>query len=124
MNLWTFGLVPFQIMAASAKLDNEKTRILVSNAISSKAVELLRKYHEKGIDITVCSFGELNGATSVYFAATSVYFAAKVGHCDVIRLLIEVGADVNTANIDGATPVFIAAQNGHCDVIRFLHGSM
>ena len=61
------------MMAASVKLDNDKTRTLVSNAISSNAVELLRKYHEKGIDITVCSIGELNGASAVYVAAQKGY---------------------------------------------------
>ena len=38
----------------------------------------------------------------------------------MIRVLAELGADVNTPIDDGATPVFIAAQNGHVDAIRVL----
>ena len=42
------------------------------------------------------------------------------GHLDVIRHLVEVGADKDQAQNQGATPLFFAAQNGHLDVVRHL----
>ena len=39
----------------------------------------------------------------------------------MIRLLHEVGADVNTANNNGATAVFVAAQNGHSKAVKLLN---
>ena len=85
------GLLSGKSDVTKAKNAASKTHELVYNAISSNAVELLRKYHEKGIDITVCSNGEIKDFPSINAAA-------QEGHCDVIRLLHEVGADVNTAN--------------------------
>ena len=50
-----------------------------------------------------------------------LYMAAAQGHAAVITALIQVGADLNLANKNGATPAFIAAQNGHVEVIKALH---
>ena len=52
--------------------------------------------------------------------ATPLYIAAENGHLDVVRHLVEVGADKDQANIQGATPLYIAAQKGHLDVVRHL----
>jgi len=39
---------------------------------------------------------------------------------EVVRLLSELGADVNIAMKDGATPAHVASQNGHAEVARLL----
>jgi ankyrin repeat protein len=39
---------------------------------------------------------------------------------DVIKVLVDLGADVTTPTNEGATPVYIAAQKGHLDVIKVL----
>jgi ankyrin repeat protein len=41
--------------------------------------------------------------------ATPLYIAAHNGHLDVIRDLVEVGADKDKAMDTGATPLYIAA---------------
>ena len=43
--------------------------------------------------------------------------AAQNGHVEAIRLLCELGADVNTPTNKGVTPVHAAAQQGHIDVV-------
>ena len=47
--------------------------------------------------------------------------AATGGHLEVVRTLLEVGADKDKATTDtGATPLFTAAVIGHLEVVRTL----
>lgn len=51
---------------------------------------------------------------------TPMYVAARVGRIDVIKALVDFGADVNALNKDGFTPLHVAAQSGHLEVISAL----
>eukprot|EP00439_Symbiodinium_sp_Y106_P040735 s2192_g5.t1 len=42
------------------------------------------------------------------------------GHIDAARQLLQAGARVNAARLDGATPLLFASQNGHKQVVRLL----
>jgi ankyrin len=46
--------------------------------------------------------------------------AAKNGHRDVVALLLEQGAVLNSARQDGVTPLFIAVQEGQPDMVALL----
>lgn len=46
--------------------------------------------------------------------------ACQCGHIDVVKELINAGANVNAEMKDKATPLFIAAQNGHLNIVLFL----
>ena len=50
--------------------------------------------------------------------ATPLFIAAQNGHLDVVRHLVEVGADKDKARDTGATPLFIAAEKSHLDVVH------
>lgn len=39
---------------------------------------------------------------------------------DAVKLLINAGADVNKANIDGQTPLYIVSRDGHYDIAKLL----
>ena len=64
-----------------------------------------------------CSWQWPLGSGTVVAAATSgataLIVAADRGHLEVVRLLIEAGADANVA-------IAIAAQNGHLEVVELL----
>ena len=52
---------------------------------------------------------------------TALMFASRKNHVDVVRLLIERGANLNAARIgDGMTALMIASLFGHLDVARLL----
>ena len=51
---------------------------------------------------------------------TPLLYAAWYGHVNVVRVLLEGGADVDRANADQDTALHVAAQYGHLDVCRLL----
>ena len=98
---------------------------------------------EQGIDFTQASFfervraGDLS-AVRLFIAAgmditkvrdkfyrTAVMYAAEDGHVEVVRLLLEHGADINAPSKYGSTAWNFAAWGGHVEVVRLLleHGA-
>lgn len=51
---------------------------------------------------------------------TALMIAARSGDLDVVRQLIEAGADMNHRNNQQYTALMLAARNGHVDVVRLL----
>ncbi len=51
---------------------------------------------------------------------TSLLSAASFGHEQIVQLLVEQGAQVDSKDIQGRTPLFLAATNGHEAVVRLL----
>jgi len=51
--------------------------------------------------------------------------AAALGHLDMVRLLVERGADVNNESLGGESAIHDASENNHVEVVRYLaeHGS-
>ncbi len=59
------------------------------------------------------------------YGRTPLHTAAYEGRFDVVKLLLEHGADPNTQDKDGRTPLHWAALRGLVDVVRLLlvHGA-
>ncbi len=51
---------------------------------------------------------------------TSLHVAAREGHADIVRLLVELGAKVNSRAVDGRSAACVAAYLGHANVISAL----
>ena len=52
---------------------------------------------------------------------TPFSIAATQGHLEVVRFLVESGANKDLGTTDGT--LFIAAQQGHLEIVRFLGGA-
>ena len=50
----------------------------------------------------------------------ALYAASCRGFVDIVKGLLEAGADKGRINNDSATPLFIAAQEGHIEVMNAL----
>ena len=51
---------------------------------------------------------------------TPLHWASKSGHLETAQLLLEKGANINTADKAGLTPLHLASQNGHVKVAQLL----
>lgn len=51
---------------------------------------------------------------------TALHEAALNGHLPVVKFLLEQGADIDHAALNGDTPLHDSAENGHVDVVAFL----
>jgi len=49
-----------------------------------------------------------------------LYMAAQHGHADIVRLLIQAGADVNQAQPNGVDPLLIAVQHNNVEAMHLL----
>lgn len=49
-----------------------------------------------------------------------ILVASKNGHCNIVRLLLKYGVDVNFCNENGASPLYIACFNGHTEIVKLL----
>ena len=59
------------------------------------------------------------GGCRLYGVSTSSHRVLDIfSSCSPDRTLADLGANVNTAELDGATPTYIAAQEGHDSTIR------
>eukprot|EP01006_Ploeotia_vitrea_P017308 TRINITY_DN48408_c0_g1_i1.p1 TRINITY_DN48408_c0_g1~~TRINITY_DN48408_c0_g1_i1.p1 ORF type:complete len:684 (+),score=76.64 TRINITY_DN48408_c0_g1_i1:30-2081(+) len=59
--------------------------------------------------------------TRITDGATALYLAAEAGYPDVAKLLVDAGAQCNTATTeDGSTPLIVASQCGNVEVVSLL----
>ncbi|RDW75101.1 hypothetical protein BP6252_06243 [Coleophoma cylindrospora] len=51
---------------------------------------------------------------------TPLHWASHNGHINIVKLLLEKGADVNAADKDSCSPLYWASQDGQIDVVKLL----
>jgi outer membrane protein assembly factor BamB len=103
----TLGFVLPMAFADDSKKDEEALR----TAASEGAVATVRQLLAKGVDV--------NAANP--YGATALSFAADKGHLEVVKLLVEHGAEVNVNDtFYSYSPVGWAAANEHVDTVAYL----
>ena len=70
---------------------------------------------------------ELQGKTDTVEALRRVHRAASIAasteHLEVVKVLLDNGANISMTNADGRTPLESAASNGHLEVVKLLLAS-
>ncbi len=101
---------------------------LPARAAAPELNEGLREAAMKGDAASVKDFlakgADVNAASE--FGATPLIFAADRGHLEIVKTLVQRGADVNRKDTTyQSAPIIWAAYNGHTAVVAFLieHGS-
>ncbi|WP_428264346.1 ankyrin repeat domain-containing protein [Haliangium sp.] len=56
-------------------------------------------------------------------SSATLYAAARSGHADVVRVLLEAGAEVERGDYDGTTPLMVAAESGSMETVEVLVGA-
>lgn len=62
----------------------------------------------------------MNANSIDVYGQSPIYYAAREGHLDIIKLLIEKGADINMTDKFCESCIFYSAMNGHYEVTEFL----
>lgn len=92
-------------LAASSKHVDEAA-VQAGETLNSVSVLL-----ERGADVNTESFS----------GATAVYMAAQNGHCNILRILVRNGANLNSTRLKGGdSPLHTATQSGYADVMEML----
>ena len=93
--------------------------IRLGNAIATDDVHYVRG----AVEAKVVSVNQLIPASAYMEGTPLITIAARAGAVEVLRYLIAAGANVKTANRDGATALQLAAINGSAPMIdRLLKG--
>nr|CAD7205019.1 unnamed protein product [Timema douglasi] len=51
-----------------------------------------------------------------------LHLAADYGHLNIVKCLVDKGADINQPNREGFDPLHVATRSGHLEVVQFLVG--
>lgn len=114
------------LMWAAARGNVAVTRMLVEAgaAVNAKTPVVKRQHSNDGADFLKSS--EIGGQTGWQWsgvdpsAFSALMFAVRAGHTDVVRVLLDGGADVNDALSDGTSPLVIAIANAHFELASYL----
>jgi ankyrin repeat protein len=77
----------------------------------SPSIEICQRLIEAGADLNLKSLG----------GNTILHFMAGGGHIQIVRLLMENGANINAINDHDETPVSIALERGHHNVVDLIN---
>ena len=89
----------------------EKPKIDIQMAVLSDNLEAVRQHIESGTDIN---------KKDAMSGSTPLISAASFGKNDIVKALIDAGADLNLKNNDGATALHVAAFFARIEIVQLL----
>ncbi len=72
------------------------------------------------VDSSGCTAKSNVDVTQRLLGWTPLHGASKSGNLELVKFLIEEGADVNAPDEVGMTPLHLAAKHGHSEVVKLL----
>jgi ankyrin repeat protein len=92
------------------ELNNQGMHV-IHYAAAHNSVQCLGYFINSGIEISL-PHSTTNSAP--------LHFAAEYGHVEVVKILLEKGANIGAQNQNGYTPLHFAAEYGHVEVVKIL----
>jgi ankyrin repeat protein len=129
-----------QVLLSTDKKSELESRVIFNDwkeSILSKQIERMPSLSEEETSNWLCEAAYSNDEQSVFLLTdiginfkqtgikgvkgfTPLHFACQNGHEEIVKILIDKGADVNQATEKGFTPFYIACQNGHEEIVKLL----
>lgn len=94
---------------AAWALEGEQ-QVEYTEALGSGNVAVVKKYLDNGVNVN-----------DQFFAWSALHISANKGQLEVVKLLVERGADLNYKHpITKATPLAMAAMDGYTEIVDYL----
>jgi len=90
--------------------------------IKNKELFLIRAAEKNdilGVKMWLMAGANINAQEKLY-GNTALVVASKYGYTEIVKLLLEAGADVNVKNKDGETALMKASYNGYTEIVKML----
>jgi Ankyrin repeats (3 copies) len=107
-SLFIFGNTHPKYMSEIARCLNKKADLWFKSVGNIKWVRVLIK---SGINLNI---------KHEFYGWTALHLAAKSGKLDIVKALINAGADLNTKDNDGLTALHWVARDGNFDIVKIL----
>ena len=96
-----------------------------TSILSPPIAAMEHRFSWPALEVTLTLFDvlsrlELISTFADFAGETPLHRACYNGHLDVVRVLLEAGADLHATDNGGRTPLHRACDNGHLDVVRVL----
>ena len=98
-----------QLNKEKLPLNNDQIEKVFSYAVDNNITSIVQNMIDFGANIKPTNIVE-----------TPLHHASSKGHPEVVRILLEKGADIEATNLNGDTPLHIASEEGHIDVVKIL----
>ena len=82
-------------------------------------IEAAEKNDILGVKMWLMAGANINAQEKLY-GTTALMIASLYGYTEIVKLLLEAGADVNTKNNDGYTALALASKNGYTKIVELL----
>lgn len=88
-------------------------------AIMLASLAVLKNEAHRSVIQRLFNLGDVNIRASQH-GQTALMLAVSHGRYDLVKLLIDAGAEVNIKDVDGSTALMCASEHGHLEIVKLL----